>query len=96
MTNTSAIVPIPVGLDDGYAFTKLALPDGRLIVIPSRARVGRSDMTWIHGAEQRVFEYETEGGVYCAGPASIGPWYSMPCNKRDSQARPCMRFPACR
>ena len=73
MTNTSAIVPIPVGLDDGYAFTKLALPDGRLIVIPSRARVGRSDMTWIHGAEQRVFEYETEGGVYCVGAIDGAP-----------------------
>ena len=32
--------PIHIGLDDGYAYTKVALPDGRLIVIPSRARVG--------------------------------------------------------
>jgi plasmid segregation protein ParM len=67
MNENSSIVPIPVGLDDGYAFTKLALPDGRLMVIPSRARVGRADMTWIHGAEQRVFEYVTEDTVYSVG-----------------------------
>ena len=73
MTDNSAIVPIPVGLDDGYAFTKLALPDGRLMVIPSRGRVGRSDMTWIHGAEQRVFEYETEGAVYSVGAIDGAP-----------------------
>ena len=67
MTDASSITPIPVGLDDGYAYTKLALPDGRLIVIPSRARVGQSSVTWINGAEQRIFEYETEDAVYSVG-----------------------------
>ena len=67
MTHTPAIIPIPVGLDDGYAFTKLALPDGHLIAIPSRAQVGRSDVTWINGAEQRIFEYETEDAIYSVG-----------------------------
>mgnify|MGYP000238715442 CR=1 FL=1 len=28
-----------VGLDDGYAYTKVALPDGRLLAVPSRARM---------------------------------------------------------
>jgi len=28
MTDTPPINPVPVGLDDGYAFTKIALPDG--------------------------------------------------------------------
>ena len=57
MTHSSSMTSIPVGLDDGYAYTKLALPDGRLIIIPSRARVGQSGVTWIDQAEQRIFEY---------------------------------------
>jgi len=65
MTDASSITP--VGLDDGYAYTKVALPDGRLIVIPSRARVGRSGVTWIHQGQQRIFEYETEGTLYSVG-----------------------------
>ena len=60
MTAAPTINPSPVGLDDGYAFTKVALPDGRLTAIPSRARVGQSWVTWINEAEQRIFEYETE------------------------------------
>ncbi|MCB1699173.1 MAG: plasmid stability protein StbA, partial [Halioglobus sp.] len=36
------------GLDDGYAYTKVALPDGRLIAVPSRARMGSAGVTWIH------------------------------------------------
>jgi plasmid segregation protein ParM len=54
MTDASPITPI--GLDDGYAYTKVALPDGRLIVIPSRARIGASGVTWIHQGQQRIFE----------------------------------------
>ena len=73
MTNIASINPIPVGLDDGYAFTKVALPDGRLIAIPSRARVGQSDVTWINGAEQRIFEYETEDAMYSVGAVDAAP-----------------------
>ena len=64
MNNPSSITPIPVGLDDGYAYTKLALPDGRLIIIPSRARLWQSVVTWIDQAEQRIFEYETEESAF--------------------------------
>ena len=67
MPDSNAMSPIQVGLDDGYAFTKVALPDGRLIAIPSRARVGKSGVTWIHEGQQRIFEYETEGTVYSVG-----------------------------
>ena len=35
----TAMNPISIGLDDGYAFTKVALPDGRLIARFRRARV---------------------------------------------------------
>jgi len=67
MTNSPSVSPIPVGVDDGYACTKVALSDGRLIVIPSRARIGRSGITWIRQGQQRIFEYETEETIYSVG-----------------------------
>lgn len=65
--------PVSIGLDDGYAFTKLALPDGRLIAIPSRARLGRANVTWIDNAEQRIFEYETEDQSFAVGEVEAEP-----------------------
>ncbi|MDZ7770168.1 MAG: ParM/StbA family protein [Woeseiaceae bacterium] len=59
--------PMPVGIDDGFADTKLALPDGRLLVTPSRARIGRSRVSWLNHAERRIFEYETEATVFSVG-----------------------------
>jgi len=56
-----------VGLDDGYAYTKVALADGRLFTVPSRARRGAAGVTWIREQEQRIFEYESEGTVYSVG-----------------------------
>ena len=44
---------VQVGLDDGYAFTKLVLPNGRLLAIPSRARIGQAGVTWIEADKQR-------------------------------------------
>jgi len=67
--------PVSVGLDDGYAFTKLALPDGRLIAIPSRARLGRANVTWIDNAEQRIFEYETDDQSFAVGEVEAEPTY---------------------
>jgi plasmid segregation protein ParM len=58
---------IPVGIDDGYAYTKLALPDGRLLAIPSRAQIGPSKVSWLNQAERRIFEYSTEGTTYSVG-----------------------------
>ncbi|GAB3101158.1 ParM/StbA family protein [Aestuariicella hydrocarbonica] len=58
---------VPVGVDDGYAYTKVALPDGRLVAVPSRARIGAAGVTWIRPEEQRIFEYETRGSVYSVG-----------------------------
>ncbi|MEZ5516909.1 MAG: ParM/StbA family protein [Gammaproteobacteria bacterium] len=55
------------GLDDGYAYTKVALPDGRLVAVPSRARMGSAGVTWIRDDEQKIFEYETGGTVYSVG-----------------------------
>ncbi len=73
MTDSESINSIPVGIDDGYAYTKIALPDGRVHAIPSRARVGQSGVTWIHQAQQRVFEYETEGSIYSVGDVDGAP-----------------------
>jgi plasmid segregation protein ParM len=73
MTDASSMTPVPIGLDDGYAYTKLALPDGRLIVIPSRARIGQSGVTWIDPSQQRIFEYETEEAVYAVGAVDGAP-----------------------
>ena len=69
------INPVSVGLDDGYAYTKLALADGRLIAIPSRARLGRANVTWIDDAEQRIFEYETEEQCFAVGEVDAEPTY---------------------
>ena len=65
---TSSHEPVAqVGLDDGYAFTKVALPDGRLIAIPSRARIGPAGVTWMREEHQRIFEYDTGGTRYSVG-----------------------------
>tara|TARA_R100000005_G_scaffold93052_1_gene67659 strand:+ start:390 stop:1538 length:1149 start_codon:yes stop_codon:yes gene_type:complete len=58
---------IQVGLDDGYAYTKLALANGRLIAVPSRGRIGQAGITWMDTARQQIFEYDTEGSRYAVG-----------------------------
>ena len=67
MTETSHAAPVPVGLDDGYALTKVALPGDRLAVIPSCARIGPSGVTGVLQDEPRIFEYETGDTVYSVG-----------------------------
>ena len=67
MADSETLNPISIGVDDGYAFTKIAMPDGRLIAIPSRARIGRSNVTWLNGSEQRVFEYEADDTLFAVG-----------------------------
>ena len=58
---------MPVGIDDGFAYTKVALPDGRLSAVPSRAQIGRSKVSWINRAQARISQYETDGTVYSVG-----------------------------
>jgi plasmid segregation protein ParM len=58
---------IKIGIDDGFAYTKLALPDGRLLATPSRAQIGRSKVSWIHQNRRSIFEYDTDGSVYSVG-----------------------------
>lgn len=66
-TSTDPMQVMQVGLDDGYAYTKVALPNGKLMAVPSRARMGKAGVTWIRDEEQRIFEYETDGTVYSVG-----------------------------
>ena len=75
-----AIAPAPqtrpqivVGIDDGYACTKLALPDGRLLSIASSGRVGTSRVSWMPRAQQLIFEYQTEGTTYSVGEVDAVP-----------------------
>ena len=70
--STSAVVvcaqaPVHVGIDDGYACTKVATPDGRLLSIPSTARIGHSNVSWLRKARQKIFEYQTDDTVYSVG-----------------------------
>jgi plasmid segregation protein ParM len=68
-----AMQVIAVGVDDGYAYTKVALPDGRLLALPSRVRMGSAGVTWIREDQQRIFEYETGGSVYSVGAVDGDP-----------------------
>jgi plasmid segregation protein ParM len=75
VTDSNDVEPISIGLDDGYAYTKLALADGRLVAIPSRARVGRANVTWLNEAQRKIAEYEAEGTLYSAGEVDGEPTY---------------------
>jgi len=75
VTDSHTPEPVSIGLDDGYAYTKLALPDGRLLVIPSRARVGRANVTWLNEARHQIAEYETDSTRYAAGEIDGEPTY---------------------
>ena len=59
--------PVVIGLDDGYSHTKIALPDGRLVSVPSSARRGPAHRTWLNGRSPSIAEYVTQGEVWSAG-----------------------------
>lgn len=73
MTNPETSKTVNVGLDDGYAMTKVALPDGRLMAVPSRARIGRANVTSLNGSEPRVFEYDTDEMLFAVGDVDSEP-----------------------
>lgn len=54
--------PVFVGVDDGYAMTKVALPDGQMLKIPSKARSGVHGVSVFGKADNGVLDggYETE------------------------------------
>ena len=63
----SATTPLSIGLDDGYAYTKIALPSGRVFAVPSRARFGAAGITALNQHHAPVREYITDGLRYTAG-----------------------------
>lgn len=72
-SSVNPMAVVQLGLDDGYAYTKLALADGRLFAIPSRARIGHAGVTWMHEEQQRIFEYESKGTIYSVGAVDGDP-----------------------
>jgi len=67
MASESPSAPLCIGLDDGYAFTKLAFPTGRVLAVPSRARLGAAGITALNPQHQKVREYFADGLRYTAG-----------------------------
>ena len=71
--------PLCIGIDDGYAFTKIALPSGRVLAVPSRARLGvagervlspgRHQAERIHFPEDRQLAHS---GATCGRQAARG------------------------
>ena len=76
MTDSNDSEPISIGLDDGYAFTKLALANGRLAAIPSRARVGRAGQGAVADATLSGMDPEALGRITC--PVRIASGGSSP------------------
>lgn len=63
-----ALQVIEVGLDDGYSWTKVALPTGKLMAAPSRACVGAGAITSVFSDGPLVRDYETDNRRYSVGP----------------------------
>lgn len=56
-----------LGIDDGYAETKIVMDDGRTFRIPSIAKAGEMNQVSINGSETTVFPYQTSDGNYISG-----------------------------
>lgn len=52
---------VTVGIDDGYAVTKIALATGQLLAVPSRGRIGGAKVTAVNGSDTGITEYASEG-----------------------------------
>jgi len=58
---------LAVGIDDGYAVTKVALATGQLLAIPSCGRIGGAHVTAVNGSESGITEYASEGQRIAVG-----------------------------
>ncbi|MND12164.1 StbA protein [compost metagenome] len=56
-----------IGLDDGYAETKVVLSSGVCFRIPSQAKAGEMSQIAINGSGHTVFPYKTQDGNYIIG-----------------------------
>lgn len=59
-----------LGVDDGYAETKIVMQDGRSFRIPSIAKAGVMNQVSISGSETTIFPYQTNEGNYITGEIS--------------------------
>lgn len=58
---------LAVGIDDGFAMTKIALATGQLLAVPSSARIGGAQVTAVNGADTGISEYLSEGERIAVG-----------------------------
>lgn len=58
---------IHIGLDDGFAETKVVLSNGVTIRIPSQAKAGEMSQISINGNDTTIFPYKTSDGNYVIG-----------------------------
>jgi plasmid segregation protein ParM len=58
---------LPIGVDDGFDETKIALPNGEFIRIPSQAKSGKLEIITIDDGAVNVFSYTTSEGVFVTG-----------------------------
>lgn len=56
-----------LGVDDGYAETKIVMQDGQSFKIPSIAKAGLMNQISLSGSETTVFPYQTNDGNYITG-----------------------------
>lgn len=56
-----------IGIDDGYAETKIVLSTGECFRIPSQAKAGEMNQISINGSDTTVFPYATSEGNYIIG-----------------------------
>ncbi len=59
--------PIFVGVDDGYAETKVCLGDGRNVRIPSQLKAGKLNQISINASALTAYEYQTDEGNFIIG-----------------------------
>ena len=77
---------LAVGIDDGYAMTKIALATGQLLAVRSCGRIGGAQVTSVNGAETGIAEYASEGqriavGVPAGDPTTFDEYPFSPLNR---------------
>jgi len=65
MDNAEAVVF--AGVDDGFMETKIVLPGGVMIRIPSQSKAGQHNQINISGESTSVFAYDTDDGPFVVG-----------------------------
>ncbi len=58
---------LPIGVDDGFDETKVALPNGEFVRIPSQAKSGNIDIISFDDSDLNVFSYSTSEGEFVTG-----------------------------